>query len=84
MAGASLAPSYYDRSPIILGGTITPMGLTPPCSGDLNGDGTVDIADLGILLASYELNCRGDLNGDGVTNISDLGILLGVFEQGCL
>jgi hypothetical protein len=51
------------------------------CSGDLNGDGATDLADLGILLASYELDDGGDLDGDGDTDLADLGALLADF--GC-
>ncbi|MEC9372695.1 MAG: dockerin type I domain-containing protein [Planctomycetota bacterium] len=48
------------------------------CTGDLNGDGDVNAADLGALLGSWG-NAGGpaDLNGDGVVNAADLGILLG-------
>lgn len=49
--------------------------------GDLNGDGLVDGADLGILLASFgdcpPECCPADLNNDGEVNGADLGILLG-------
>ncbi|MFO0838491.1 MAG: hypothetical protein U1D55_08165 [Phycisphaerae bacterium] len=51
--------------------------LAPSCSGDLNGDRTVDSADLGILLAAWMTTSAGDLNGDGLTNEADLGIILG-------
>jgi hypothetical protein len=46
------------------------------CVGDLNGDGATDQSDLGILLASYQVDDGGDLNGDGQTDQQDLGILL--------
>ena len=57
-------------------------------AGDLNGDGCVDLADLGILLADFGCtagpgNCPGDINGDGRTDLTDLGILLANFGQGC-
>jgi len=47
------------------------------CPADFNGDGTVDGADLGLLLAEWGTsNCPFDLNGaDGVDG-ADLGILL--------
>ena len=46
--------------------------------GDFNGDGRVDSADLGMLLAAYgDTNSPYDLNDDGVIDSSDLGILLG-------
>jgi ankyrin repeat protein len=54
-----------------------------PCEGDLNGDGTRDLADLGILLASYDLDGGGDIDGDGDTDLADLGALLAVYGQDC-
>lgn len=45
------------------------------CEGDLNGDGTVNAADLSGLLAGWGTP-QGDLNGDNTTNASDLSILL--------
>ncbi|MFO0873931.1 MAG: hypothetical protein U0575_08175 [Phycisphaerales bacterium] len=51
---------------------MVPVGV---CVGDLNGDGVVDGADLGILLAAWD-GVEGDLNGDGSTDGADLGILL--------
>ncbi|MFG0253152.1 MAG: hypothetical protein ACF8NJ_09795 [Phycisphaerales bacterium JB038] len=51
---------------------LTPMSTL----GDLDGDGDVDQADLGILLASYGKDAGGDLDGDGDTDQADLGILL--------
>ncbi|HEB61490.1 MAG TPA: hypothetical protein ENJ06_06665 [Phycisphaeraceae bacterium] len=47
--------------------------------GDLDGDGDVDQADLGLLLAAYQQNANGDLDGDGDTDQADLGILLANF-----
>lgn len=44
---------------------------------DLNGDGVVNGADLGILLGAWTQSGPTDLNGDGTTNGADLGILLG-------
>jgi hypothetical protein len=46
--------------------------------GDLNGDGRVSGADLGILLGDWGSALqRSDLNRDGTVNGSDLGLLLG-------
>lgn len=44
--------------------------------GDLNNDGAVDGADLGLLLSNWGTAGPGDLNGDGVVDGADLGILL--------
>jgi pseudouridine synthase len=44
--------------------------------GDLNGDGRVDGADLGLLLSGWGQPGLTDLNGDGTTDGADLGVLL--------
>jgi hypothetical protein len=49
----------------------------PPCPADLNGDGSVGGADLGLLLGNWGFTGTGDLNGDGTVSGSDLGLLLG-------
>lgn len=55
---------------------------------DLNGDGEVGQADLGILLADYGCTagvgkCPGDIDGDGATTQADLGVLLADFGKKC-
>ncbi|MCA9286076.1 MAG: hypothetical protein KDA22_12705 [Phycisphaerales bacterium] len=52
--------------------TPTPSGPL----GDLNGDGVVDGADLGALLAAWGGSGPADLDGNGVVDGGDLGILL--------
>ncbi len=48
-----------------------------PCSGDVNGDGAVDGADLGLLLTAWgSANKSADINGDGAVDGADLGLLL--------
>ncbi|MBQ71989.1 MAG: hypothetical protein CMJ67_03695 [Planctomycetaceae bacterium] len=57
---------------------ITPTSA--PCTGDLNGDGTVGGADLGLFLGSWgDSPCDADVNGDGVCNGADLGVILGAW-----
>ena len=53
-------------------GTLTPFVL-----GDLNCDGSVDAADLALLLGAWGTSGPGDLNGDGIVDAADLAILLG-------
>jgi len=49
----------------------------PPVFGDLDGDGVVDGADLGLLLVYFgTAEPLADLNDDGVVDGSDLGLLL--------
>lgn len=53
---------------------------TAAIPGDANGDGAVDVGDLGILAANYGTTSgatprEGDFNGDGAVDVGDLGIL---------
>ena len=60
--------------------------ITAICVGDLNGDGIVDVLDLGILRSHFGqsgTNVTGDLNGDGIVDVLDLGILRSHFGSSC-
>lgn len=47
------------------------------CRFDFNNDGTVDGADLGLLLAAWSTNaCPYDVDGDSTVDGADLGLLL--------
>jgi hypothetical protein len=52
-----------------------------PCPGDVTNGGTVDAADLSILLAAWGTNGQGefdtDLNSDGLVDGGDLALVLG-------
>jgi hypothetical protein len=54
--------------------------------GDSNGDGIVDVGDLGILAANYGGTGKaweqGDFNNDGVVDVGDLGILAAHYGEG--
>ena len=76
----STACSNLPR-PNIGGGRWTDLGgnTVCDCNGDLNLDGTVNGADLGLMLATWgpcSGNCAYDLNADGLVNGADLGLLL--------
>ena len=62
-----------------------PVGFgTAPCPSDLNGDGIINTADLGLLLAAFGTNDTAvDINNDGVADTADLGILLADFDSTC-
>ncbi|MBL9149961.1 MAG: hypothetical protein JNM94_14830 [Phycisphaerae bacterium] len=49
------------------------------CAPDLNIDGKVDGADLGVLLGGWGTSGVSDINDDGITNGQDLGLLLGAW-----
>lgn len=62
--------------------------MTPECMylGDLNDDRTIDLSDLGLLLAEFgctDFTCVGDVTGDGATDLSDLGVQLANFGATC-
>ena len=63
-------------------------GSEPWRVADANGDGKVDVADLGILATNYNESppdppgrAGGDFNADGRTDVSDLGILATHYGQ---
>jgi hypothetical protein len=67
------------------------IGYPSMCMGDINGDGQVNLIDLGILLASYNL-CQGDpdyypgadvYGDDDCVSLADLGALLAHYGQPC-
>jgi nitrous oxidase accessory protein NosD len=66
-----------------LGGAcvMTACGDCPaePCPADLDGNGTVDGADLGDLLSAWGQcgGCAADIDGDGTVSGADLGAMLG-------
>ncbi len=53
-----------------------------PALGDINADGVIDGADLGLLLAAWGScsACDEDLNQDGAVDGADLGLLLAVWS----
>lgn len=62
------------------------MGVTgqPSSPSDLDGDGDVDGADLGIVLTSWGAcsACGADITGDGMVDGADLGALLTAWSAG--
>lgn len=55
--------------------TVVPPA-TVACDADLDLDGIVNGADLGLLIAGWGMPSIGDLNQDGTTDGADLGVLL--------
>jgi hypothetical protein len=58
--------------------------LPEACVGELNGDGVVNGADLGILLGLWGTcptlgTCTADFNSDGSVTGADLGMMLGAW-----
>ena len=58
------------------------------CPGELTGDGTIDLADLALLLSNYGMlegatYHDGDVTGDGAVDLSDLSALLAIYGTPC-
>lgn len=69
------ADTGSGTAPIVDMGAYELQATVAPCVGDLDGNGSVDGADLGLLLGAWG-GSGGDLNGDGTTDGADLGELL--------
>lgn len=57
------------------------------CPGDVDGSGTVDLADLNAILAQFgsevEPGSAGDFDGSGVIDLPDLNAVLSMFGESC-
>jgi hypothetical protein len=53
--------------------------VTAPCPPDLTLDGTVDAADLAVLLGQWGRSGSADVTGDGLVDASDLAVVLGAW-----
>jgi len=76
---------YFVRSRYIDGGASefsAPVEATAVAglSPDITGDGNVNSADLGVLLAAWGTT-GADITGDGTTNSADLGVLLAAWSN---
>lgn len=76
-AGAAITGGSFA----VVGGFWAGGAMASSCPADLNGDGTVDAADLATMLGAWGPNpgSPADLNDDGVVNAADLATLLGAW-----
>ncbi|MCA9285875.1 MAG: endonuclease/exonuclease/phosphatase family protein [Phycisphaerales bacterium] len=72
-------PGATSSTIILIAEVVVEAGNVP---GDLDGNGTVDGADLGLLLGAWGScpGCDADLNGNGQVDGADLGQLLGLWS----
>ncbi len=87
------AMTVVDSETLLIGGAFSTAGgvgansvairtgcAAPSIPGDLNGDGVVDTADLGVLILNFgTMNAVADVNQDGIVDTADLGILIANF-----
>lgn len=82
--GCDLCPGFDDS--VDSDGDGIPDGCDTACPGDTDGDGDVDISDLGLLLSQFGQSgtgLGGDVDFDDDVDISDLGLLLARFGTIC-
>jgi hypothetical protein len=75
-----LSVTRDDAQSIAAGAAVAWFMDVPAVFGDLDGNGLVNGADLGLLLGAWGTSGPGDLNGDGIVNGADLGLLLGAWD----
>lgn len=72
------------NSPTNYAGTTGSVDAWTARFADINGDNTVDTADLGVLIGAFgSAGPAGDLNGDNIVDTADLGQMIGVFGSSC-
>lgn len=74
------ADTGAGTAPIVDRGAWEVQLVAVPCTGDLDGNGIVDGADLGLLLGGWG-SSDGDLDGNGIVDGADLGLLLGAWGE---
>lgn len=88
LASAGVASARFIRIRVAADASAVPevdavVAVRPAAvPGDLDGDGTVAGADLGLLLGAWGActGCAADLDGDGSVSGIDLGLLLGAWS----
>ena len=68
----------YETSDVVAEAALDSI-LNPPvdCLGDIDGNGTVDGGDFGLLLAAFNTSDPvADLDGDGLVTGADIGVIL--------
>ena len=75
-AGCIVRASGPDLTYQVIPDSMWSHGGTIGNPADLNGDGYVDGADLGLLILGWGQPGPSDLNGDGITDGEDFGLLL--------
>ena len=77
-------PNVSDRVAVFEAFLAACPSPSTPCEGDVTGSGTVDLADLNLVLANFgQQTSDGDANGDGQVDLADLNLVLANFGSNC-
>ncbi|MFG0292058.1 MAG: PKD domain-containing protein [Phycisphaerales bacterium JB050] len=74
---------------VVVEGTVTDAfvvveGTGADCPGDVNDSGSVDLADLNLVLANFgQTTSDGDADGSGTVDLADLNLVLAAFGTVC-
>ena len=90
-AGCGASPAIADGTIYSLGtGGLIALEPSPACLADLDGSGSVELADLQLLLAAYGtaraeagFDSDADLDRNGVIELADLQYLLALYGANC-
>ena len=77
------AACNYDATSTIDNGSCEYTSCT--CTGDLNGDSVITVADVLLVLAEFGClsDCTADVDGDTYVNVADILLLLAAFGTAC-
>lgn len=82
VTGFELRP--YSNVVVLQGPADNLQPIAPSCVYDLDGDGTVDGADLAVVLGAWgEASSEFDLDGNGTVDARDLALVLGAWGADC-
>jgi hypothetical protein len=59
------------------------FGQSGGCPEDIDGNGTVSIDDLLLLLGNFNGSGVGDVDGNGIVNVDDMLLVIGAWNTSC-
>lgn len=85
-SGTNFGPIYIDDIYVEQSGvTNLANPVSGVCEADLNGDGMLDLTDIGIFVTAFVMQDPvADLTGDGVHDLADVNAFVTSFVAGCV
>lgn len=82
--GIEDAAEILDGSVADVNGNGIPDSCEEPCDGDVDGNQSVDLDDLNLVLTNFgQQTSNGDADGNGVVDLDDLNLVLTNFGNDC-